>query len=264
MATPHPHHRGVLLVLGLLLAACTAGQYDIQECDPTVPNLLTDLCGPLNDALGMSGCMLYQCDKVSRRCVVKPRDYDRDGDPDLACGGGDCDDTDPTVYSTAFEPCDNKDNNCNGVRDEGCSCDPKLIGTACYDGKGACKRSGQWVCNASVPICNAKAADAQSWHNAVDPVNHSADWDCDGVDALTCCVDAVCNQTTDCPVVQCASSNANSLCESFCSPHTFDCFQATRISRCDDSCGGRTLVCHCAFTLGCHASGSSFGVVGCR
>src|SRR4051812_23253649 len=111
MATRQPHSLAILLSIGLLVCACSAGQYDVQDCDSSVPNLDKDLCNQLNLNMGLSGCMLYQCDKVTHRCVIKPRDYDRDGDTDRACGGGDCDDTDPAVYNTSVELCDNKDNN---------------------------------------------------------------------------------------------------------------------------------------------------------
>jgi hypothetical protein len=270
MAIPPPRSPGVLLLLGLLLGACGAGQYDVQECDPSVPNLQKDLCNPLNDAMGLSGCMLYQCDNVTRRCVLKPRDYDRDGDPDPACGGGDCEDTDPSVYPTAVELCDNKDNNCNGVKDEGCSCNPSVIGSACYDGRGACKRKGQFVCNANVPICSAMAAEPQlSWHNAVDTINSSDDWDCNGMGQLACCVDSMCAQPVipTCPAFDCSKGDPGALCASFCAPLSFSCNSATAVYRCDNFCGGRALICRCQLTFAlpaCQPIGSSFSVVGCK
>ena len=42
-------------------------------------------------------------------------DHDGDGYNDGACGGSDCDDTDPNVYPSADEVCDGKDNDCDGI-----------------------------------------------------------------------------------------------------------------------------------------------------
>ena len=50
-------------------------------------------------------------------------DNDGDGFGDEACGGPDCDDTDPAVYPGAEEICDDGiDNNCDGVTDDGYAC----------------------------------------------------------------------------------------------------------------------------------------------
>ncbi|MBU0690473.1 putative metal-binding motif-containing protein [bacterium] len=46
-------------------------------------------------------------------------DADGDGYEKLSAGGTDCDDWDPNVNPAAAEICDGKDNNCNGVIDEG-------------------------------------------------------------------------------------------------------------------------------------------------
>lgn len=269
MATPHPYRCGSLLVLGLFLGACTAGQYDVQECDPNVHNLMTDLCNSLNDPMDPSACMQYQCDQVSRRCVLKPLDYDRDGDPAIACGGHDCDDTDPSVYSTALEACDNKDNNCNGKKDEGCSCDPNLIGTTCHDGTGACQGSGPWICSANVPVCTAMRGASRDWHTSVDSVTGSADWNCDGIDEFTCCNDSTCTSVTACAPADCSSMDANAVCAAYChAGGPGNCAGRVVNYRCEDKCGGTRVVCHCVLTLNltpCQPSGSFFDkLVGCE
>ncbi|MBU6996166.1 MAG: putative metal-binding motif-containing protein [Theionarchaea archaeon] len=51
------------------------------------------------------------------------RDADGDGYDSLLVGGDDCDDTDPGIHSGAQEICDGKDNDCNGLVDEGTDCD---------------------------------------------------------------------------------------------------------------------------------------------
>ncbi len=83
-------------------------------------------------------CTIDTCVEKTHSCSRAPRDADGDGDPVWNCpGGGDCDDTDPTVSSKAKEICGNgKDDNSNGEIDEaGCitpahdTCgDPLLIG----------------------------------------------------------------------------------------------------------------------------------------
>ena len=52
---------------------------------------------------------------VEPEAAVEP-DLDGDGYGLLA---GDCDDSDPTIYPGAEEICDDIDNNCNGLIDEG-------------------------------------------------------------------------------------------------------------------------------------------------
>lgn len=77
-----------------LLAGC--GDYEVQPCDPGVSSLTDDVCNRLNVE---GSCTPYQCDSATRRCVLRPRDFDRDGDPDVACGGRDCDDLDAQMSS---------------------------------------------------------------------------------------------------------------------------------------------------------------------
>jgi hypothetical protein len=92
-------------------------------------------------------CTTDRCDETARACQHNPRDFDRDGDPDIGCrdtqcpdGGApddparcwvglDCDDRDPRVNGTLPEICgDGVDNNCNGQVDTaetgGCSRPP--------------------------------------------------------------------------------------------------------------------------------------------
>ena len=68
-------------------------------------------------------CTRDTCDAMLRQCSYQTIavDFDGDGRYPRACGGtaDDCDDSDNTIYPAAPELCDWKDNNCNGVVDEG-------------------------------------------------------------------------------------------------------------------------------------------------
>jgi hypothetical protein len=64
-------------------------------------------------------CTIDACVEATRSCTHLPRDADSDGDPDIHCGGGDCNDTDPLISSLAAEVCANgKDDDCDGIIDE--------------------------------------------------------------------------------------------------------------------------------------------------
>lgn len=64
-------------------------------------------------------CTIDTCVEATETCKIEPRDADLDGDPDIHCGGGDCDDLDPTVSSLTPEICDNAaDDDCDGDVDE--------------------------------------------------------------------------------------------------------------------------------------------------
>ncbi len=67
-------------------------------------------------------CTTDTCTEATQSCTHSadgPVDADHDGHVVLACGGDDCDDTNPDVYPGHPEICDGLDNNCNGFADEG-------------------------------------------------------------------------------------------------------------------------------------------------
>lgn len=75
--------------------------------------------GPPRTCSDGNACTIDRCVEETQSCEHLPRDADGDGDPDIHCGGGDCDDNDPTVSSLHDEICANgKDDNCNGIIDE--------------------------------------------------------------------------------------------------------------------------------------------------
>ncbi len=64
-------------------------------------------------------CTIDRCIEETASCEHTQRDADGDGDPVWNCEGGDCDDTDPKISSTAQERCNNgKDDDCDGELDE--------------------------------------------------------------------------------------------------------------------------------------------------
>ncbi|MBJ94977.1 MAG: hypothetical protein CMP23_10975 [Rickettsiales bacterium] len=91
---------------------------DCDDSDPQIFTGATELCDELDN----------NCDGVIDEGFV--RDSDQDGFEDAACGGPDCDDTNPGVSPAAAEDCaDGLDNNCDGALDgvdplcaRGCSC----------------------------------------------------------------------------------------------------------------------------------------------
>jgi hypothetical protein len=103
-----------------------------ERCDRVLGCALGD---PIDCGDG-DPCTIEACDEASQACRSALRDADEDGDPDVHCGGGDCDDGDPLVASTELETCANLlDDDCDGVVDEAmCSAptnddclDPRLV-----------------------------------------------------------------------------------------------------------------------------------------
>jgi len=85
--------------------------YQVQKCGYYTSNeCLT--WGPIQDCPAP-----YVCGINDGKCGL---DADGDGYTSALTGGTDADDSDPTVYPGAPELCDCKDNNENGVIDEGC------------------------------------------------------------------------------------------------------------------------------------------------
>ncbi len=65
--------------------------------------------------------MTSTCNEQAQTCsytTIGTTDADGDGHYDQACGGDDCNDFDPSVYTGHPELCDGKDNDCNGLVDD--------------------------------------------------------------------------------------------------------------------------------------------------
>ena len=125
--------RAVLLALALALAACA---------DPSMPSPdaapMADAAPPADGAVARDGGSGADADGGRDAAVDAPSppdagsdawsapdaacmDADGDGDPARSCGGGDCDDSDPTRSSHAAEVCSVTpvDEDCDGNVDEG-------------------------------------------------------------------------------------------------------------------------------------------------
>jgi hypothetical protein len=104
--------------------ACTAN----DQCDDGVfcngfEQCVTGHCAPATDTPCSShaACVKDTCDESTHACthtVIGQNDGDGDGHLAIACGGDDCDDTDPNVFLGHAELCDGKDNDCNGEVDD--------------------------------------------------------------------------------------------------------------------------------------------------
>lgn len=140
-------------------------------------------CDPSAQAADARGCVAggspcgerMYCDESTDECVVdtcENPDEDGDGQWRIACGGDDCDDTDPTRYLGALEVCDSLGH------DE--DCDPTTLGPDAdgdlYPSVACCneQRDGSILCGGD---CNDLANSINP--GAVESCN-GVDDDCDG------------------------------------------------------------------------------------
>jgi hypothetical protein len=91
--------------------------FDVTPCGPLADGA-KDPCALLTPA---DPCKQYECDPRTNHCAARPLDHDHDGVSPASCGGCDCNDGDPTVHCGATEACNYRDDDCNGVVDDGFS-----------------------------------------------------------------------------------------------------------------------------------------------
>jgi hypothetical protein len=162
---------------------CTAGRPCLGAwyCDPEFG------CQFLEPTFCDDGdaCTDDRCVDAAGGCVHEPRDQDDDGHGDAACGGDDCDDTDPSVGAPADESCNGLDDDCDGAVDEGFDCAPAGRTEDCTT---TCGSTGERQC---LPGCE--------WDRCAPPDEtcNGDDDDCDGaVDEGCCAAGLAC--VTDC------------------------------------------------------------------
>jgi uncharacterized protein (TIGR03382 family) len=120
---------------------------DYEDCDDHDANIrpgAPEVCGDQKD---------NDCDGLTDEDCSTCTDSDQDGYGSGCAPGPDCDDSDASIHPAALEACgDGKDNNCNGIIDEGCgTCtdadgDGYCRGVDCDDGDPSIYPGTQEVC----------------------------------------------------------------------------------------------------------------------
>jgi hypothetical protein len=239
-------------------ADCEVGAFCIGEwsCAPEFGCQFVSL----RDCDDGDECTIDVCDEDARACVSAPRDADGDGHGDMACGGDDCDDADPSVGPSTAELCDGADQDCDGAVDETFEC-PLGAGEPCTT---SCSSAGTRACG-----------DTCGWGECAPPAEicNGTDDDCDGTpdEGYAC----VAGSSASCPT-GCGSTGARAcladctydLCApppEVCNGVDDDCDGA-----CDDGftcCEGATRACStlgfAAGTAICESGCTGFDTSGC-
>jgi hypothetical protein len=168
----------------LVLFACSADAGGFDPDDDAGMTGCAEVCDDGDFCNGVERCVAgacvdgeppcageLRCDAENERCLsasCETPDADGDGEAAIACGGADCDDSDPDVRPGATEVCD-----LEGIDED---CDPTTVGERDADGDGAIDFA---CCNGE--RCGTDCDDAiASVAPGATEVCNGVDDDCDG------------------------------------------------------------------------------------
>lgn len=183
--------------------ACPTGQF----CSATKGCAAGNACAGDADCVRPDNCVTATCDPATKRCVFAFLDGDHDGVSPVSCGGGDCNDADPAIYSGASEVCDGKDNDCDQ------ELDPPL-GSGCAEGKSC--HAATCSCDAPTSSCGGICIDLTS-----DPANCGS-------------CDFKCQETQTCAASECKCKEGLTKCGSKCVDLKSD---GNNCGKCNNRCG---------------------------
>jgi hypothetical protein len=141
--------------------------------------------GRLAVVLASSICAVVGCSSngdVSRNGSLSDGSVDqgRADHPSSSGGASDSGQEHPAnCVPTGPEMCDGKDDNCDGIIDDGFTWQGTPVGSHCYPGTGACLVTGTVVCaSLSTATCSASPGSPdETFHTTAAP-NGSWDWNC--------------------------------------------------------------------------------------
>ncbi len=199
-----------------------------EDCFMALPCIAEWYCDPefgcqflsLIDCDDGDPCTDDTCDNDEGGCVHSIVDADGDGHGDEACGAGDCDDSDPLVHPGAAELCNDVDDDCNGIADDGFECGPAGTVEGCTSD---CGTTGTHEC-----------LDDCTWGDCVPPAEacNATDDDCDDeVDE-----DFYCVRDSTRPCTTFCSSTGTQTCRGDCTDYD-DCIPPAEVCNgVDDDC----------------------------